>query len=209
MLKNPWFTLVLGLMLGFAVGFALGELQPVRPASAVGMPPQPPQQSLPEGHPPIEQGTGMGAAPAAARVQQQVRELEAQLAKDPGNPHVMVALANVHFDAGQWSQARDWYEKALKAQPNDPNVKTDLAIVYRSLKDPTKALALLDEVIAQQPDHWQAWYNKAVILHFDQGRHDEAVAALDRLKQLKAANPGIGDFSPLEREILGQGQKTS
>ena len=49
---------------------------------------------------------------------------------------------------------------------------TDLAVVYRNLKQPEKSLELLAEARSAAPDHWQAWYNTVVVLHFDLHRAD-------------------------------------
>ena len=64
-------------------------------------------------------------------------------------------------------------------------------------------MQLLDEVLAGHPEHWQALYNKVVILQFDLHQHDEAGAALRSLKELKKSNPSIPDLSGLEKEVLG------
>ncbi|MBD3872048.1 MAG: tetratricopeptide repeat protein, partial [Acidobacteria bacterium] len=82
-------------------------------------------------------------------------------------------------------------------------IMTDLAVVYRNLGRSQESLELLDQVIAVSPDHWQAWYNKVVVLNFDLHEHDAAAAALDRLKELQRTNQDIPDLSGLEKEIQG------
>ena len=65
MYKNPWFTLVTGLMIGLVMGYIFAERQAVPPAKAV-VPPAAAQQGLPAGHPPVEaNGPGGGGAEAA------------------------------------------------------------------------------------------------------------------------------------------------
>lgn len=198
MVKNPWFTLVLGLLVGLAVGYALAERQAVPPAAAGTAAVN---AGLPEGHPPM---TGDGAAIAAQqRLRQQASELEGLLAQNPGDYRLMVQLANLYYDAEQWPAARMWYERALEVEHGDPNVITDLAVVYRALGEFDHALERLREANTLAPEHWQSVYNQIVILHFDLHRHDEARVALDKLKGLKATNPQIPDLSGLESEVLG------
>jgi tetratricopeptide (TPR) repeat protein len=115
----------------------------------------------------------------------------------------MVGLGNLYFDAGRWTEARLWYERAIEIEGGDPNVLTDLAVVYRNLQQPERSLALLDQAIAISPGHWQAVYNKVVVLHFDLHRHDEAAAALARLKEIKSSNPEVPDLSTIEAEVMG------
>ncbi len=204
--KNPWATLIIGLMVGLTLGYVLAERQPVPPSRA--MAPNAGQAGLPPDHPPIEGGAAASASsgPSAAEQQQvreQAAELEGMLKQRPDDRQVMVALGNLYFDASQWPQARDWYEKALAQQGQDPNVLTDVAVVYRNLAEPEKALERLDRALGIAPDHWQALFNKVVVLNFDLHRHDEAAAALAKLKALKASNPQVPDLSTLERDVNG------
>jgi tetratricopeptide (TPR) repeat protein len=203
MYRNPWFSLILGLMAGLAIGYVLAESQPIPPAKAIrlGLDPQAAQQGgqLPEGHPPVD---GPSAA-EAQRLRQQVAEIESLLASNPNDAGLMAAMGNLYFDANLWPQAREWYEKSLQASSDDANVLTDLAVVYRNLSEFQRSVELLDRAIAIDPGHWQAWYNKIVVFHFDLHEHDAATDALRTLQELKKSNPAIPDLSDLEKEVLG------
>lgn len=197
--RNPWLTLALGLMAGLVIGYVLAERQPIPPAKAIRLGLNPQAESLPDGHPPIEGASGA----EAQRLRQQVTEIEGLLASNPNDAGLMAAMGNVFFDAGRWADARNWYEKSLQASPDDPNVLTDLAVVYRNLKQPQRALELLDQAIALDFGHWQALYNKVVVYQFDLHEHDKAAEALRALQELKQGNPAIPDLSGLEKEVLG------
>ncbi len=200
MLKNPVVTLILGLMVGMLVGYVMAEMQTIPPAPAALAAARPGgAEGLPEGHPPID---GQ-AAGAAAAVERQVAELRRLLDANPDDVRLMVAIGNLYFDATSWPQARTWYERALEAEPGDPDVLTDLAVVYRNLQQPERALELLEDAVEIRSDHWQAWYNRVVVLHFDLHRHDDAAAALARLEALAGDDPAIPDLTPLRREVLG------
>jgi tetratricopeptide (TPR) repeat protein len=200
--KNPWFTLILGLMVGLVLGYVFAERQSIPPAQTMARQTAPggQQGGLPEGHPPVEV---TGGGEEEQRLAQQAAELQQMLAQTPGDPRLMVALGNLYFDAGRWQNARLWYERSLEIEGDDPNVVTDLAVVYRNLKQPDRALELLDRAIGTFPTHWQSWYNKVVVLHFDLHRHDEAVQALDRLRAIAATDPQVPDLSQLEAEVTG------
>lgn len=205
MYRNPWFTLALGLFVGLTVGYVLAERQAVPPAKAIklGLNPQAATQrqgeQLPEGHPPVDGASGA----EAQRLRQQVAEIEGLLAANPDDAGLMAAMGNIYFDAGRWQDARDWYEKSLGISSGDPNVLTDLAVVYRNLGKFDRSLALLDQALVAHSDHWQAWYNKVVIYQFDLHQHDDAAAALKTLQELKKSNPAIPDLSGLEGEVFG------
>jgi tetratricopeptide (TPR) repeat protein len=202
MFRNPWFTLVLGLMVGLVLGYVFAEQQPIPPAKAVRLGLNSPAgqgEALPEGHPPVEGQT----AAASQQLRQQVSEIEGLLAANPDDPKLLAAMGNVYFDAGRWNEARTWYEQSLDVSPDDVDVLTDLAVSLRNLQQPQRTIELLDRAIALDPDHWQAWYNKVVVYQFDLHEHDLAADSLRRLQELKQANPSIPDLSAIEREVLG------
>jgi predicted Zn-dependent protease len=200
--RNPWFTLIVGLMIGLALGYVLAERQPVPPsrALAAARPPARPQgQGMPEGHPPV-QGT---AQQAADSLDQQAQRLKDMLAEKPDDPQLQTALGNLYFDAGRWAEARDAYEGAMKGRSDNPDLITDLAVAYRNLRQPERSLELLDRAVLIKPDHWQAWYNTVVVLHYDLKRHDQAVAALKRLQEIRRNGGPVPDLTGLERDVLG------
>ena len=202
--RNPWFTLILGLIVGITIGYVLAERQAVPPAKAIGLglnPQVAAQQGeeLPDGHPPVDGASGADAQ----RLRQQVAELEGLLAANPNDAGLMAAMGNIYFDASRWPDARDWYEKALQVSSGDPNILTDLAVVYRNLDEFERSIELLDRAIAVDSGHWQAWYNKVVVYQFDLHRHDDAAKALETLQELKKSNTAIPDLSGLEQEVHG------
>jgi tetratricopeptide (TPR) repeat protein len=203
MYRNPWFTLILGLMVGLVIGYVIAEQQPVPPGKALRLGMAPPtgqsEEDLPEGHPPVD---GSSAA-ETQRIRQQVAEIEGLLASAPDDPGLMAALGNVYFDANRWQDAREWYEKSLQNSSGEPNIITDLAVVYRNLGEHQRAIELLDQAIAINANHWQAWYNKVVVYNFDLHDHDAATEALRTLQDLKKSNSGIPDLSSLEQEVHG------
>jgi tetratricopeptide (TPR) repeat protein len=196
MFKNPFITLVIGAIVGLAVGYVLGERQAVPP----GATPSPAASGLPDGHPPLNQGqpNQAGASRAAAAVEARTSELASLLQTSPDDVGLMVQMGNTYFDGERWPDAREWYERALELRPDNPNVLTDLAIVYRNLHMHDESLAKLRRAIEIDPDHWQAWYNTVVVLHNDLGRTDEAREALTTLKAVAARNPSVPDLTGLE-----------
>ena len=202
--RNPWLTLVLGLMVGLIIGYVLAERQPVPPAKAVqqGLGPQAAAaqgEELPDGHPPIDGASGA----EVQRLRQQVAEIEGLLASNPDDAGLLAAMGNLYFDASRWPEARDWYQKSLQISSGDPNVITDLAVVHRNLGEFQRSIELLDQAIAINPGHWQAWYNKVVVYQFDLHEHDAAAESLKTLQELKKGNSTIPDLSGLENEVFG------
>ncbi len=84
--RNPWFTLIFGLMVGLIIGYVMAEHQAVPPAKAIrlGLSPQAASQqgeALPDGHPPVDGASGADAQ----RLRQQVAEIEGLLAANPND----------------------------------------------------------------------------------------------------------------------------
>jgi len=134
--------------------------------------------------------------------------LEAEAAARPGDRELAVRLGNLYYDAAEWERAEIWYLRALELERGDPNVLTDLAVVRRSLGNSASALELLDEALVLSPDHWQAIYNKAVVLGVDLGLEAEALALVDRLDEIRAGNPEVADTSKLRLGLEGAGQES-
>jgi hypothetical protein len=214
MWRSWWFTLVLGLAAGFLVGYMLGESQPIKPSS-MPAPPQMAEGALPEGHPPIGNGATAGMSGmndmssstqgnATAMLERRIAELEQMAATDPDNLPLLITLGDRCFDAMRWDEARTWYERAIEKVPDNPHVLTDLAVVYRNLDQPERSLDLLNRAIEVDPALWQAWFNKALILHDDLDRVDEAEQAMEELERLRTDNPVIPDPERLRRTLEGR-----
>lgn len=196
MTKNPWFMFVGGLMIGLVIGYVVAERQGVPPA--VSLAPPSGAASVPAAQPPVGQNP---PSQGSMEVERQLIEIRDLLEKNPGDARLLVAMGNIYFDAQRWEEARMSYEQAIETIPDDVNVLTDLAVVYRNLGRPERALEILGHVIELAPDHWQAVYNRVIVLHFDLHSHDEAVEALGTLEQLAQSNPQIPDLSGLAAQV--------
>ncbi len=196
MTKNPWFMFVGGLMIGLVVGYMVAERQAVPPA--VSLAPPSGASAAPVSQPQMGQNPG---SQGSLEVERQLAEMKNLLAKNPGDGRLLVAIGNIYFDAQRWEEARLSYEEAVETIPDDVNVLTDLAVVYRNIGKPERALEILGHVIEVAPDHWQAVYNRVIVLHFDLHSHDEAVEALEALELLAQSNPQIPDLSGLASQV--------
>jgi tetratricopeptide (TPR) repeat protein len=212
MFKNPWFTLVIGLMVGLALGYVFAERQPIPPGKALRLGAQPAAQQaagLPDGHPPVDANA---AAPEAQFFEQQISEIQDLLAQSPNDPGLMASMGDAYFELARattrnehWADSAAWYEKAMEAgRDRDPNVLTDLAVVYRNLGQQDRSVDLLERAVAVDDQHWQAWFNLVIIRNFDLHDHDGAKQALSRLKTIAENNPEVPDLSRIEQEVMSK-----
>src|SRR5690606_23392663 len=97
----------------------------------------------------------------------------------------VVQLANTYFDAERWEEAIQWYERALKINPNNPNVSTDLGVSYYYTNRPDHALAQFDHSLTLDPKHTKTMLNKGIVLAF--GKEDLKAAAAEWQKVVDLA----------------------
>ncbi len=69
-------------------------------------------------------------------------------------------LGNAYFDADQFQKAIAAYEKSLAIDPGNPNVWTDLGVMYRRNKQPRKAVEAFSKAMAADPKHEVSRMNK-------------------------------------------------
>ncbi len=203
MFRNPWFTLVLGLMVGLVFGYVLAEQQ----SRAPGKSPQT-GNSLRVAH-------RVRRCPKAIRLSilrlaPPINSFGSRLKKSRGSwqrtqmiPGLMAALGNVFFDAGNWADAKNWYEKSLAIDP----VMSMCSPIWRS--------SIATSISPRRPSNssigrsrsspstgrpgttnWSSTSSTSI-------KHDEAAAALRQLQELKKSNPEIPDLSALEAEVNG------
>ena len=136
---------------------------------------------LPEGHPPID----------SAAIVKQLQEMAAQ---NPKDPEVRLKLANFLYDQKQYSQAIEWYQKALELEPKNVNARTDLGTAYFYVGRSQDALREYHKSLGINPSHEPTLLNMIVVNL--EGTHDLRAAqeAWDRLHKLNPSNPALADL---------------
>jgi tetratricopeptide (TPR) repeat protein len=182
----------------FAVGFLAGYITDAqmnwsarqRPTQT-GAPPEMPAgganstpaggaipQGLPEGHPPID----------SAAI---IKQMEDMAAQNPKDADIRLKLANLLYDQGQYSQAIEWYERALELDPKNVDARTDLGTAFFYMGRPQDALREYRQSLQIDPKHEPTLLN-TIIVNLE-GTHDLAAAqqAWDRLHKLNPNHPAL------------------
>ena len=158
-----------------------------------------PQAGVPGAPPTNAPAAALAGMPAVdPTVRQRLQDAQAVVAAKPGDYDSLVHLGNAAYDAREFAQAVDAYEKALELHPDDANVMTDLGTAYRNEGQFDKALELFRKARAADPAHWQSLYNEVIVLAMDKHDHDGANAALARLKR---EHPGLPALAGLEQQV--------
>lgn len=203
-------------MIGFLSGYLMEEAmdarQPARaiPGQVAMGGPGGPAAAMPglggPGTAPVGPAGPSGATgPSPMQMMQRLEGLQQQLAQNPDNPELLLAVANESFDVAQqvpnpagsrplWMQARDSYTRYLELQPqaaNLPNVLSDLGVSHQELGEFDQALAMFRRAREIAPDHWQSLFNQVVVLAFNMRQFDEAMQVLEELKRVQPNNPDV------------------
>jgi predicted O-linked N-acetylglucosamine transferase (SPINDLY family) len=97
-----------------------------------------------------------------------------------------------HHQAGQLDLARDFYLKALAAQPDDADALHLLGVLRHQEGNSPEAVGLVSRAIAIKPNNADAYSNLGVALAA-LGRLEEAVDAYRRAIAIRSDNPALHD----------------
>jgi cytochrome c-type biogenesis protein CcmH/NrfG len=140
----------------------------------------------------------MPPGPANIDIQQAIPRMEELLVKNPNNVELIIHLGNLYYDTHQAEKAVKTYEKALAVDRKNPNVLTDCAVMYRELKETTKAEAMLKEAQKLDPAHFQSKYNLGIIYRED---YKQYAKAMDTWKELERMNLTPEQSEQVKKEI--------
>ena len=111
----------------------------------------------------------------------QAEPLLAQLKTDPNNADVLAKVGNVYYDTQQFETAIDYYLRALKGNPADAGVRTDMATAYWYVGDADIAIQEFNKALSYEPNKPNTLFNLGIVKW--QGKMDVegAVAAWQKL----------------------------
>jgi cytochrome c-type biogenesis protein CcmH/NrfG len=171
---------IAGSLFGLIIGWVLGTQQarrtmPVAAPMAQAAPAQ--QQQTP-------------ASPQPVPIDpERVKALEGLAAQNARDAQSRVQLGNIFFDAEQYTQAINWYEQALKINPNDSNVSTDLGVAYYYTNNPDRALAQFEHSLKVDPKHIKTLLNVGIVRAFGKQDLPGAARAWQQVVDLSPDSP--------------------
>lgn len=113
----------------------------------------------------------------------------------PDNMEAMVALGNAYFITEKFAEAEKWYSAALDKNPNDADVRSDLAntFFFRQPPDLTRAAADYKRALEINPKHEIALQNLTAALT-RAGETQQAKMTLARLEQVNPKNAALAEL---------------
>jgi cytochrome c-type biogenesis protein CcmH/NrfG len=150
---------IAGVLFGLIAGWVIGSGQ------ASNRPPTPAAQAATA---PAASGAPPPLDEAAVSAYRTMAE------REPTNAEPRVRLGNLYFDAERFNDAIVWYVEALKLQPDDPDVSTDLGVSYYYTNQHDKALEQFNHSLKVNPRHTKTILNVGIVKA--QGKQDLAGA---------------------------------
>lgn len=162
------------LLIGFAIGATVGILYMInREKKGIGsvatiQKPQMPSRGAPAQTPPSRD---------SIEVTSQIQTLKEIVKKDPKNLPAWVELGNLYFDTDQPKEAIEAYHQYLAVKPDNPDVRTDMGIMYRKLGQFDRAIEEFRKAAQSDPKHINSRYNIGLVLLHDKQDMKEAIKA--------------------------------
>jgi tetratricopeptide (TPR) repeat protein len=131
----------------------------------------------------------MTPAQQKVMVDQAVAPLLATLKTSPDNFNTIAQLANLYYDGRQYPEAVKYYQLAVKIQPTNVDVLTDLGTSLWFLGNADGAIAEFQKALTFRPDHPGTLFNLGVVRW--EGKLDPkgAVQAWEELLRLNPNYP--------------------
>jgi len=95
-------------------------------------------------------------------------------------------VGNLYYDAKQYPTAVDYYGRALKVNPADVAVRTDMGTGYWYMGEADQAIEEFNKALSYSPNNPNTLFNRGLVEW--QGKKDAAGALAD-WRQLLAVNP--------------------
>jgi cytochrome c-type biogenesis protein CcmH/NrfG len=111
------------------------------------------------------------------KLQRDIAQLEQIAKSDPGNYQAWKKLGDNYFDIGEQRKSIAAYRKALDIDGSDPNVLTDMGVMYRQLGEFSKALESFQAAAEKAPSHSVSRLNIGVVYVNDLKDYAKGIAA--------------------------------
>jgi cytochrome c-type biogenesis protein CcmH/NrfG len=149
-------AIVIAFLVGFITGSTVAILKNKKGAERPAMVQKAPTATMPA--PP---------GPSPLEVASKIQALKDILKKDPKNLSAWMELGDLYFDSDQLKEAIGAYSQYLAVKPNNPDVRTDMGIMFRKLGESDRAIEEFRKAAQSDPKHANSRYNIGIVLLHD------------------------------------------
>jgi cytochrome c-type biogenesis protein CcmH/NrfG len=154
-------------------------------------------------------GAEASAQPTPAQMQKmadtQAAPLIEKLKTAPDNADLLQSVGNVYYDAQLFPTAIDYYYRALKVQPANTGVRTDMATAYWYTGDADAAIAEFQKSLTYDPNKANTLFNLGIVEWQGKMDIDKATATWQKLLD---TNPNYEGKDKV-LELMAQAKKHS
>jgi tetratricopeptide (TPR) repeat protein len=181
--------LALGVALGYLFRGSASRTNETADASA------PADNSMSQSAPPPAPA---GPDQQKALVDQAVAPLLATLKASPDDFDTIVKVANIYYDGRQYTDAIKYYQLALRSQPQNADVLTDLGTSMWYTGDADGAITEYQQALKYHPDHVETLFNLGLVRW--QGKTDPK-GAIEAWEELLKRNPNYPQKQQVQEYI--------
>ena len=183
---------VITLVIGIAVGYFARGSSPTAaaPEAAQSAPAAP--AGMGGGQPPMGAGQlpGIGSQQQGTASPEMLAQAAAplleKLKSNPKDFETLRQLGNTYYDGQAYTQAIEYYGKALEVDPKNPDVLTDYGTAYWYTGNADKAIEEFNKSLSLRPNNANTMFNLGIVKW--QGKKDPA-GAVAVWEQLLKTNP--------------------
>lgn len=143
------------------------------------------------------------------KLQRDIAQLEQIAKSDPGNYQAWKKLGDNYFDMGEQRKSVAAYLKALAIDDSDPNVLTDLGVMYRQLGEYSTALENFQTAAEKDPRHAISRLNIGVVYVYDLKDYAKGIAAWEDFLRVEPngarADSVRQQMAPIIQTLAAQG----
>ena len=138
-----------------------------------------------------------------------------ELAYASGDVEDMKAIGDRYYEAFQFAiekekanylaeKTREYYNKVLQGNPDNLEIRTNMAMTYLSSDNPMQGIMMLREVIEKDPDNVQALFNLG-ILSYQTGQYDKAIERFENILEVDSSMTEAKFYLALAMDKQGKG----
>lgn len=126
------------------------------------------------------------------RLEEALPELQKEIAVNPNHPHALYEIGDILYAQGNLEAAEKYFLRSLKANATTAETRLALEKIYSNWGQYDRALAQLRDAAEVAPKdstpHYRMW-----VIYRRLGKNEEAAAAINTFRQLKAQEDAAGD----------------
>jgi cytochrome c-type biogenesis protein CcmH/NrfG len=119
----------------------------------------------------------MTKEPISIELTEKIEDLKEMVRENPKDLTALVKLGSIYAEHHRYREAAEAYSQSLSIQPNDPDIRTNLGLMLKSLGDYDGAIEEFRKAAESQPKHMNSRYYLGLTLLHDKRNPREAIEA--------------------------------